>query len=147
MAIKHKLLVGNICDLQHRGWIDHEWFDRVRGCQFYMVLCEIELSPLSRAHFVDQKTKQTSISFGRFWCEIQLSLQSRAHFVDHFPDPGAHRRKQTPSSSDHGQPLYPKNAEFCARECFQPWIHMFPNAHTWWCGWHDGATASCDNRS
>ena len=40
------------------------------------------------------------------------------------------------------------NAGFCARECFQPWIHTFPDAHTlpnylmmmwltWWCGWHD----------
>ena len=54
-----------------------------------------------------------------------------------------------------------KNTRFCARECFQPWIHTFPIAHTspllddvidmmmwltwwlrWWCGCHDGETAS-----
>ena len=95
--------------------------------------------------------------------EIELSLQFRAHFVDHFPDRGAQPRKQRPSSGDHGQPLYPKkNTGFCARECFQPWIHAFPIAHTsqlldddvidmmmwltwwlrWWCGCHDGETAS-----
>ena len=82
-------------------------------------------------------------------CEIELSLQSRAHFVDHFPDRGAQPRKQTPSSGDHGQPLYPKKPRFFARESRQPWIHAFPRAHasqlldddvvdmmmwlTWWC--------------
>ena len=55
-----------------------------------------------------------------------------------------------------------KNTGFCARECFQPWIHAFPIFHTsqlldddvidmmmwltwwlrWWCGCHDGETAS-----
>ena len=42
-----------------------------------------------------------------------------------------------------------KNTGFCARECFQPWIHTFPIVHTsqlinyfmmmwltWWCGGH-----------
>ena len=42
---------------------------------------------------------------------------------------------------------------FRARVCFQPWIHAFPLNYfmmmwlTWWCGWHDGATAGCENRS
>ena len=48
------------------------------------------------------------VSFLRFLCEIELSLQSRAHFVGHFPDRAAKLRKQTPSSGDRGQPLYPK---------------------------------------
>ena len=24
------MFIGNICELQHREWIDHEWFDRAR---------------------------------------------------------------------------------------------------------------------
>ena len=40
---------------------------------------------------------------------------------------GAHPRKQRPSSGDHGRR---KNTSFCARECFQAWIHAFPIAHT-----------------
>ena len=80
---------------------------------FFRFLCEIELSLQSRAHFVNLILKKWSepaepVSFLRFLCEIELSLQSRAHFVDHFPDRGAHLRKQTPSGGDHGQPLYPK---------------------------------------
>ena len=68
--------------------------------------------------------------------------------VDHFPDRGAQPQKQRPSSGDQGRPLYrKKNTGFRARKCFQPWIHTFPSPHTRWCGWHDGATASCDNRS
>ena len=55
-----------------------------------------------------------------------------------------------------------KNIGFCARECFQPWTHVFLIAHTsqllnddvidmmmwltwwlrWWCGCHDGETAN-----
>ena len=90
----------------------------------------------------------------RFWCETELSLQSRADFVDHFPDRGAKPRKQRPSSGRQLRPLYPKkNAGFRTRECFQPWIHAFPLNYfmmmwlTWWCGWHDFATAGCENRS
>ena len=127
-------------------------------------LCGIELSLQSRADFVDLIFKKCSepVSVWRFLSEIELSLQSRAHFVDHCPDRGVQPRKQRPSSGDHGQPLYLKNAGFCARECFQPWIHAFPIAHTsqlldddvidmmmwltwwlrWWCGCHDGETAS-----
>ena len=55
------------------------------------------------------------------------------------------------------------NIGFRARKCFQPSIHTLPIARasqrlhddvggmmvcfSWWCGWHDGATAGCDNRS
>ena len=51
-----------------------------------------------------------------FLCEIKLSLKSRAHFVDHFPDRAARPRKQTTSSGDHGQPLYPKKTQGFASE-------------------------------
>ena len=77
-------------------------------------------------------------------CEIELWLQSRAHFVAHFPDRAAKLRKHTPWSRTATLPE--KNTGFCARECFQQWIHTFPIAHTshlmmkwltWWCGWHD----------
>ena len=119
---------------------------RSEPLSFLRFLCEIELSLQYRAHFVDlifKKCKE-AVSFWLFLCETELSLQlqSRAYFVDHFPDRGAQQRKQTPSSGDHGHPLYPKkNTGFCARECFQPWIHAFPIAHIpttwWWCDWHD----------
>ena len=89
--------------------------------------------------------------------------QSRAHFVVHFPDRGAKPWKHRPSSGDRGQPLYSKKRMVLRRECFQPWIHAFPIARisqllhddvvdmmicfSWWCGWHAGATAGCENRS
>ena len=101
-------------------------------------------SRCSRAHFVDLIFKKWSevASSLRFLCEIELSLQSRAHFVDHFPDRGAKPRKQRPSSSDHGQPLYPK-----IHRVLRPRVFAAVNSHVpdrphfptpwWWCDWHD----------
>ena len=126
----------------------------VKSCSCYSLMHILSTSSSKR---------KKNFSFLRSLCDIELSPQSRAHFVDHFPDRGAQPRKQTPSSGNHGQPLCPKkNTGFCARECFQPWIQAFPIAHTsqllddddddgdddddvidmmmwltWWCGWHD----------
>ena len=110
---------------------------------------EMTLSLQSRAHFVDlmvdlifQKVVRSRQFFLRFLCEIELSLQSRAHFVDHFSDRGAQPRKQTPSSRDHGQPLYPKKTRVLRPRVFSavnsrvPDRSYFPTV--WWpCDWHD----------
>ena len=51
---------------------------------FLGLLCEIELSLQSRAHFVDLIFKKWSepIGFSQCLCEIELSLQSRAHLAE-----------------------------------------------------------------
>ena len=121
----------------------------VRTRQFFTILCEIELSLQSRAHFVDLILKKWSdpISFWQFLCEKELSLQSRAHFVDNFPDRGAKLRKQRPFSGDHRWPLYPKNTRFLRPRMFSAGNSRVPDrSHmmmwlTWW------TTASFDNRS
>ena len=53
--------------------------------QVFEILCEIELSLQSRAHFdvlIIYKKCNKPVRFVRFLCEIKLLLQSRAHFVD-----------------------------------------------------------------
>ena len=70
-------------ELKLMNW--QEWIAKVlRSPQFCTVLCEMELSLQSRAHFADLIFKKWSQVFGfcDFLCETELSLQSRAHFVD-----------------------------------------------------------------
>ena len=65
--------------------------------------------------------------------------RARAHFVAHSPDRAAKPRKQTPSSSDHGQPLYPKKHRVLrtrSRSVTLP-NYLMMMWLAWWCGWHD----------
>ena len=83
---------------------------------FLRILCEIELSLQSRAHFVDLISKKCKKSRQ---CNFHVKSSSRyscAHFVNHFPDRGARPRKGRPSSCDRGQPLYPKKTKGFAPE-------------------------------
>ena len=125
------------------------------------VFYDLRVKPSSRYSAIFQKWPGPA-SFLRFCCEIELSLQSRAHFVDRFP---GSRRAPAETETLQRRPrtatLPEKNTGFCARECFQPCIHAFPIAHIsqlldddvigmmmwltwlrWWCGCHNGETAS-----
>ena len=85
-----------------------------------------------------------------FFLDFYVKSSSRyilVHFLSTtLPDRAAQPRKQRPSFGDHGSHFTRKNAGFCARDCFQAWIHAFrsltlPNyLHdlAWWCGCHDG---------
>ena len=114
------------------------------------VFYDFHVKPSSRYSLVhilsnsSSKSAKSPTVVLRFLCETELSLQSRAHFVW---SKRATAETDTVQQRPRTATLPEKNIGFCARECFQPWIHTFRIAHTWWCGWHDGATASCDNRS
>ena len=99
---------------------------------------QIELLLQSRAHFVDliSKSGPRAFSFLRCLCETELSLQSRANFVYHFPGSRRAPGNRDPLAATPDGHFTRKNAWFCARECFQAWIHVFPTTW-WWCGWHD----------
>ena len=146
-------------------------------------LGEIELSLLSRAHFVDLIFKKWSepVSAWRFFrwnralatvsrtfCRPHLQKVVRTVSAWRFimwnralatvsctfcrPLSGSRRapaETETLQRRPRTATLPEKNTGFCARECFQPWIHIFPIAHTsqlldddvidmmmwltWWC--------------
>ena len=72
------------------------------------------------------------------------------------------RNRDPPAATTDSHFTRKKSIGFCARDCFQPWIHTLPTAPTsqlldddvigmmmwltwwlrWWCGCHDGETAS-----
>ena len=76
-------------------------------------------------------------------------------------EPRDRGNRDPPAATSDGHFTW-KNTRFCARECFQAWIHTFPLACTsqllhddvidmmiwltwwlrWWCGCHDGETSS-----
>ena len=93
--------------------------------QFFAILCEIELSPESRAHFpkpIFQKRSER-LSFSTFSSANRAlaTVLCRSR-----PQP----RKQRPYFGDHGSQFTGKNAEFRAQECFQAWIHAIPTCYT-----------------
>ena len=108
----------------------------VRTCWFFLrFLCESELSLQSGAHFVDlifKKCEKNNVFF--YICSMKSSSRySLVHILSTtFRIEPRNRRNRDPGawSSDRGQPLYPKNRRFCARESFQGWIHAFPITHT-----------------
>ena len=111
---------------------------------FFRFLCQIELSLQSRAHLVRLifKKCRKPLSFLRFLYEIELLLESRAHFVGHFPDRGAHPRKQRPSSGDHWRPLNPKKTQGFVPESVFSREFTRSRSPTWWLTvshdeWHD----------
>ena len=135
---------------------------------FLWFLCEIELllhlCTFCRPHLdLILKTWSGTVSLWWFLSEIELSLQSRARFVGHFPGLRCETAEtETLQRRPRTATLPEKSTGFCARECFQAWIHTFPIAHTsqlldddvidmmmwltwwlrWWCGCPDGETAS-----
>ena len=133
-------------DFKWRNWSEwielNEWNEWIQTNE----LTWTNWNEKSRAHLSTSlstsswKKWSEAVSFLRCLCEIELSLQSRPHFVAHFQDHrGAQPRKQTPSSGDHGQPLYPKKHRVLRPRVFSAVNSRVPDrSHfltTWW--WHD----------
>ena len=79
----------------------------------------------------------------RFLCEIELSLITISCT---FCRPLSGSRRATAEIDTlqrRPRTAFTQKKGFCDFTRSRSLTHD----HTWWCGWHDGATASCDNRS
>ena len=165
-----QLLDDDVVDIWNRAlttvsctfWQPH-FQKRKNFCSFFYDLYVKSSSRYSLARPHLQKVQEKTVIFLRLLCETQLSLIT----VPCAFCPLLSGARRAPAETDTLQRRPPmvtlftrKSTGFCAWECFQPWIRMRsgslppPNYLmmiwlTWWvwCGWHDGATAGCENCS
>ena len=132
----------------------------VRTCQFYDFYVKSSSGySESRAHFADLIFNKCKKSI--FLYDIYVKWKSRHSHVHilstTFRIEPRNRGNRDPPAATTDSHFTWKNTWFCARESFSREFmrsrsltllnYLMMMRLTWWCGWHDGTTASYENRS